>query len=381
MGGSEKVSVFSKRLQEERKQQNPSFQELAKSLDLKAREKGIPISGKFELTPLCNFNCRMCYVHLNEKQLKGRSVLSVETWKSLMYQAWKAGMITAGLSGGECLAYPGFRELYLYLHSLGCEVGIITNGFLLDDKWIQFFLEHMPAGIQITLYGCNDDVYERVTGQRAFTRVTENIRQAINSGLPVRLSITPSVYLGEDLLETVRIAKEICRSVTINSCFVLPREETGRSGHWDDADTDLYIRALQYCRQLDGLKRVPISEEKLPPCGGPYHETSECGFLCGGGRSGFAIDWEGAMMPCVNFAQIRSYPLKDGFTAAWSKVNYEANHWPRIPECNGCAYETVCDHCASNALQYAEPGKVPTPICERTREMIRNGVFRLPDCE
>ncbi len=381
MNRSENEPSFSDEKRKETEQHNPGFRELEKELDQKARKKGIPIDGKFELTPLCNFDCRMCYVHLNENQLNGNSVLSVETWKNLMHQAWEAGMISAGLSGGECLVYPGFNELYLYLHSLGCKVGVMTNGFLLDEKRICFFQEHMPSGIQVTLYGWNDDVYERVTGKRAFTTVKNNIRNAIDAKIPVNLSITPSIYLGEDLLETVRVAKEMCRSVTINNCFMYPREETGRSGQWDDVDTDLYIRALQYAQELDGRAATPISEEKLPPYGGPCHETSECGFLCGGGRSGFAIDWKGTMMPCVNFQQIRGYPLKDGFAAAWSKVNYEANHWPRIPECDGCAYETVCNHCASNALQYAEPGKVPTAICERTREMVRNGVFRLPECE
>lgn len=32
-------------------------------LNFKARDKGLPIAGSFELTPLCNFDCKMCYVH------------------------------------------------------------------------------------------------------------------------------------------------------------------------------------------------------------------------------------------------------------------------------------------------------------------------------
>ena len=34
-----------------------------------AREHAVPISGTFELTPRCNFNCRMCYVHLAEERI------------------------------------------------------------------------------------------------------------------------------------------------------------------------------------------------------------------------------------------------------------------------------------------------------------------------
>ena len=28
----------------------------------------IPLKGTFELTARCNFNCNMCYVHLDEEQ-------------------------------------------------------------------------------------------------------------------------------------------------------------------------------------------------------------------------------------------------------------------------------------------------------------------------
>ena len=107
-------------------------------LDSKARQNNIPLTGQFELTPLCNFSCKMCYVHLDACQLNGRSLLPVETWKDLMHQAWEAGMMHVTLSGGECLTYPGFDELYLYLQSLGCDVSILTNGYLLDDKRIEF---------------------------------------------------------------------------------------------------------------------------------------------------------------------------------------------------------------------------------------------------
>ena len=359
----------------------PSYSRLADYLDTKARKRGIPLHGKFELTPLCNFSCKMCYVHLNPDQMKNRSALPVNVWKDLMHQAWEAGMISASLTGGECLTYPGFDELFLYLQSLGCEVAVLTNGFLLDEKRIQFFQEHKPSDIQVTLYGCNDDVYERVTGQRAFTTVVNNIRQASDAGLPVFISITPNRYLGEDIFETIRIAKELCEKVLINTFYTSPREETGRSGYQDDADMELYIRAIKYMAQLNGEEIIEINEEKLPPTGGPCHKTSECGFQCGGGRSAFAIDWKGAITPCTDMDMIRGYPLEEGFATAWSKINQEVNNWPRVPECEGCAYEEACDKCAAKMLRFAEPGKVPIGLCEQTREFVRNGLKHIADCD
>ena len=371
---------FLKMLKERDGEQASNYSALSRYIAFKARKKGVPITGQFELTPLCNFNCKMCYVHLDPEQL-GQSVLAVDTWKELLRQAVEAGMYHANLTGGECLAYPGFEELYLYLHSLGCEIGVLTNGYLLDEKWISFFKNHMPTRIQITLYGSNDDAYERVTGRRAFKTVTENIRKAIEAHLPVALAITPCEFMGDDIFDTVRLAKSFGQSLTVNSVLFPPREETGRSEQQVDSSDETYLRIYQLVQELNGVKTKEIAEEELPPYGSDVHECRECGLRCGGGRAAFVVNWKGTLMPCNRMDMICAYPLKEGFKAAWTKVNQEANRWPQVPECDQCAYREVCNNCAANMLQYAEPGKQPIKLCERTKFFVRCGIRQLPECK
>ena len=363
------------------KQQAPNYSQISRYFAFKARKNGIPINGQFELTPLCNFNCGMCYVHLNPDQLHGQLLLTVDEWKELFHQAWEAGMYHANLTGGECLTYPGFDELYLYLHSLGCEVGILTNGLLLNDQRIQFFREHMPCRIQITLYGWNDDVYERVTGRRVFSTVIENVRKAISAHLPVALSVTPCDLLGDDVLETIRLAKKIGQSVTVNSCIFPPREETGRSNQEENPQQDEYLQIYRLINEINGIDTKEIDADKLPPYGSDIHECKERGIQCGGGREFFVVDWKGTMMPCNRLDMIRAFPLQDGFKEAWTKVNQEVNNWPRVPECEACAYRDVCNDCAAGMLQYAEPGKQPIELCEQTKFFVQHGVKHIPECE
>ncbi len=47
-------------------------------MDVRARKRGIPLKGTFEITPLCNLDCRMCYVHLNKEQLCGQKPLPAD---------------------------------------------------------------------------------------------------------------------------------------------------------------------------------------------------------------------------------------------------------------------------------------------------------------
>lgn len=372
---------FLKELGERYGKQSLSSRDLHRYLDYKAREKGVPLSGQFELTPLCNFDCGMCYVHLTRAQLEGRSVLGVDVWKGLMHEAWEAGMLRANLTGGECLAYPGFEELYLYLHSLGVEVGVLTNGFLLDEERVRFFQKHMPAQLQITLYGWNDDVYERVTCRRAFGTVRENALRAMEAGLPVYISVTPSAILGEDVLETVRMGRSLGKALRVNSALFAPRAETGRSPQEDQLETEMYIRIYRLLNELDGREVRKIDEDALPPAGGPDCGCAACGLTCGAGRSSFVIDWQGAMVPCNRMEMIRAYPLEEGFAEAWRKVNRAVNGWPRVPACEGCVYRPVCNTCAGNQLRFAEPGQRPEALCEQTRRFMASGVRHMPECD
>ena len=192
MAGYKDGFEYLARLRELNPQRKQTFESIKHYLSAKTTRNGIPSYGILELTPLCNFSCKMCYVHLAKEQMQERPLLTVEQWKDIIHQAWEAGMIRATLTGGECLTYPGFKEIYLYIQSLGCEISVLTNGALMNDEWIRFFQENQPKSIQITLYGENEEVYERVTGQRAFSTVKNNINRAAEANLPFFLSVTPS---------------------------------------------------------------------------------------------------------------------------------------------------------------------------------------------
>ncbi len=349
-------------------------------LDYKAREKGIPIFAQLELTPLCNFDCKMCYVHLTKEQMKGVSLLTVEEWKQLIHDAWEAGLIRVNLTGGECLSYPGFEELYLYLHSLGCEIRVLTNGALLDEHWTAFFKAHPPILIQISLYGGDEETYENVTGRRVFSTVAANIRRVRDAGLPLLLAITPSKYMRGGMEETIRAAKSFDVPYFINPFLINPKEDTGRSGQDHDLTIDEYVDLLRFRNELDGVENRSIDPELLPPPGGPHRECSECGLTCTAGMSSFDIGWDGMMYPCNSYLFKAGYPLKEGFLSCWNKLHQKAVSWRRVPECIECPYEPVCTTCLVRKAEFAGPGKQPLELCERTRYMVQHGVYSIPEC-
>ena len=349
------------------------YSEVRKYLGFKARDKGVPVSGTFELTPLCNLDCKRCYVHLNREQLRGAELLSTQTWKDLMRQAVDAGMLYATLTGGECLTYPGFRELYLYLREMGVETSILSNGVLMDADMVDFLVENPPAGIQITVYGASEEAYARVTGHRSFERVMENLRRIQAAGLPLRAAITPNAFM-EDGEQLVRLLHGMDVPFQLNSGLMAPREETGRD--LQDADLDTYIRLLKMARALrGGADCIGCDEGELPEPGGEAVEAVR-GVRCGAGRSGFCITWDGTMRPCNTFPEVEANVLELGFEEAWRRINAAVKDFPLPVECEGCAYRPRCPGCVAEHASGAPIGHANPVRCARTRRMIAEGLIQ-----
>ena len=94
---------------------------LTEFLYAKASRMRIPLSGTFELSPVCNFSCRMCYVRRTAKEVaeSPRRILTLEDWRRIAREARDAGMLYLLLTGGEPLLWPDFWTLYDELVEIG----------------------------------------------------------------------------------------------------------------------------------------------------------------------------------------------------------------------------------------------------------------------
>lgn len=344
-------------------------------LSFKAAKNAVPYSGTFELTPLCNLNCQMCYVHLSKAQIHDDLLLNVEQWKYLIRQARNLGMQKATLTGGECLTYPQFDELYLYLHSLGVDVTVLTNGILLNDKRIQFFKEHPPIAIRVTVYGSSNEAYEKVTGYRQFDTVWNNINMAKEANLPISIAITPSIFMEYDADALVEKVHSLGLEYIINSGLFEPRENTGRQELGIEASGETYIRMYKKSRILKGKECIPVSCEQVPE---PKTDGLErYGIRCGAGRNGFQMNWKGEMFACVNLPLFHEEPLRDGFEVCWKRIHQKVMQM-RIPaECAGCSYEYLCV-CSAVHLQNGSAAHCKSDWCQHTKKLVAEGIFELP---
>ena len=162
----------------------------------KGIQLGLPISGNFELTARCNFNCPMCYVHMDEKQLaqNGKRELTAEEWIAIAEEAKNKGMIFALLTGGEPFVRKDFFEIFGAMKKMGIMVSINSNGSMLEGQVLEKLLADPPFRMNISLYGGCNDTYQKMCGLPMFDKVVNNIRVLKEHGIDVSINLSITKY-------------------------------------------------------------------------------------------------------------------------------------------------------------------------------------------
>ena len=346
---------------------------------LKARYNDTPVSGSFELTPLCNFDCKMCYVHLKPEQLKpDESLLTINEWKTIIRQAVDAGMMYATLTGGECLTYPGFKEIYLYLVSLGIQPDVLTNGRLLTKEMIDFFVKYPPGSIQVTIYGSCEEAYEAVTGHRAFQQVIDGITRVKEAELNLFLTVSPSIYMKNDVKALLDFIHSLNVPYAIGEATLKARDETGRdiNEYAVDLHTLMEINAIEqdFYRSASSTTAISRFPRYLPK-----KKRKLVGLLCGGAHSTFHVNWRGDVCPCIGFAEtVRVNAFENGFAEALKQVQERMRSYMPPEECQKCTLEEHCAVCPAEKTYGSIHGQLNTNVCQRIKR--KNPQVREIEC-
>ncbi len=91
----------------------------------------------FHLVKNCNLRCKFCYAHFHN--VRRKDLLSLEMLYSIIKKLKEAGCIKLNFAGGEPFLQPHLGELIQYAHSLKLKTSIVTNGTLLDKKWLDSY--------------------------------------------------------------------------------------------------------------------------------------------------------------------------------------------------------------------------------------------------
>lgn len=314
-----------------------------KNIWRKAFTDGIPISGTFELTPRCNFDCKMCYVHLKEEQISkhGRE-LTADEWIRVAREAKKAGTAWLCITGGEPLLHPEFSKIWKELSKMGFFLTLQTNASLINEKIIKLFEQYPPRQVKITLYGTNDEVYEAVCGiKNGFTHVNDGIHTLMSMNIPVAL-VSTIIEQNEKDAQNLAFYAYLHQLPWISTISV--KDSKRHNG--------INVSSLQVLDKLkqgwkNGVRKC-FDEGKL------YKKDQKPCTYCRDYRIGYWILWDGSMRFCSFMNEPDISVRNISFTNAWQQLlEYENKlEWPI--KCQSCEAFSVCAKCAATIMNQIE---------------------------
>ena len=338
----------------------------------KGASLGLPMSGSFELTSRCNFNCKMCYVHDNQDTY---GELSAKDWIELGKEAASCGMVFLLLTGGEPFLREDFFEIYSGLKKQGLLISVNTNASLLDESMIRQLAKDPPLRMNVSLYGASNESYRGLCGQPAFEKVTDNIRALKEAGMQVRINSSITPYNAGDIAGIYGFAREQNMHIKASSYMFPPVRVNGCQ--YGDAPhrftAEEAAEKMLLCREQYLTREQLANAYVEDPCG-----DSECSdgqgdpMHCRAGKSSFWITWDGRMLPCGMFP-VEGYSVAEmGFKPAWEAVRRDCAALRLPAKCSSCGYRSVCTACAASCL--TECGNLEQPpeyICRMTGHLDR----------
>lgn len=328
----------------------------------KAFEDGIPISGTFELTPRCNFNCKMCYVHLKENEISsyGRGLTAAE-WINIAKEAKNTGTTWLCITGGEPLMHPEFCEIWEALCQMGFFLTLQTNASLMTNKIVKLLEKFPPRLVKITLYGTSDDVYEEVCGiKNGFTHVNDGIHTLMSMGIPITLVSTIIQQNQEDVENMAYYAYRHQLPWTLTS-----NVRPSIRGANKDLSSIRLTEKMNRQKEAEVSKLVETNQfvdPKRKPC-----------TYCKDYRIGYWILWDGNMRFCsfLNKPDISLH--QHSFIDAWHQLlDYEEQlEWPE--KCKTCEVNHVCLKCAASiATESGDINQVNESYCQHIKQAYKN---------
>lgn len=348
-------------------------------LNTKGVRLGLPVSGTFELTARCNFDCKMCYVHRQDAAALIPRELTADQWLSIASDARDAGLMFLLLTGGEPFIRQDFPYLWRELQKFGFKISVNTNASLYNDELRALFREYRPTRINVSLYGGSEETYRRLCGRASYETVVRNLRSMKQDDLPVRLNLSLTPFNVDDAQAVDAISREIGLQINAAAYMYPPVRVTGRTGEnagrFEPEQAGKVLARWAYLR--DGAERTMqraalIREKKAAAMANHCADPEQEGVLCRAGRSAFWMTWDGRMLPCGTMDVEASYPLEVGFKAAWDEVRARTAAIRLPAECTSCPDRRNCSVCAS--ICKGETGRFdgkPEYVCRMTESMCR----------
>ena len=317
-----------------------------------------------EPTTRCNLNCKMCFRRSWSEKLGD---MSEKIFNRVLDDAVECNVKFIWFAGwGEPLLNPKTCEFIEAAHERGFEIGVNTNGFLIDDDVLNNLIKFTKR-ITISIDAATPETYGDIRGSD-FRRLIENIK-AIHKAKKESSSIYPILEFAftimksnyRELIPLLKLAEQVgVGRVIVSNVIPVSRELLDECLYTVDGfNVESLVDGATF-KSLETNVGVRLPEFTLKT-------ERKCMFI---ENNAACITWNGNVAPCYNFLHtytcyiygVEKHVEQVSFGniaektlgEIWNNIDYIRFRYNvrffRFPSCSDCKFHELCDFAVSNEM-------------------------------
>lgn len=309
-------------------------------------------TAAIETTNVCNFRCPHCYVDKADSKN-----LSCQDIKNIIDELYELNTCNLLFTGGEVLTHKFFKEFYLYAYKKGFIITINTNGSLIDDALLEFMKVTPPYGVEISLYGHNQETFENFTKTKiSFDNIINTLEKLKKASIKV---MCKSVITNSNK-DHYKEIENICKNLNI------PFKKDYVAFPQLDKSYDFNPEQISPSEAIELLKTDPNCKKQYLKAFDAGVSNREYVFQCRKDNDGLFFNSERYVniCPCMQSVSYKYEKgnLLDSIVKLQDLGNIKFNE---DSKCKDCKYISLCRYCpAKFYLTTGDYQKPPKWFCE-----------------
>ncbi|MBD3637553.1 MAG: GTP 3',8-cyclase MoaA [Crocinitomicaceae bacterium] len=184
---------------------------------------------RISLTERCNLRCFYCMPEEGVKLREKSCFMTSEEVIELAEKFVALGVTKIRLTGGEPLIKKDIGNILSQLSKLPVELGITTNGVLVD-KYIDTFKKAGIKSVNVSLDSLKEDRFNAISRRNYFNRIKSNIDLLIENDFNVKVNVVLIKDVNDDEI-TDFIDWSIIKPIEVRFIEFMPFD--GNKWNWD----------------------------------------------------------------------------------------------------------------------------------------------------
>lgn len=318
-----------------------------------------------ELTDRCNLHCKHCGSGCSNRNHTFLPTPVIEKVLKSVSKKYDPRNIMVCITGGEPMLHPDVFRIIKLAHSGGFQVGITTNGTLIDSKSAVKLKQSGLDTIAVSLDGIGDkhDSFRDVKG--CFNRAIEGIDNLSECGIDAQVMTV--IHKGN--IFQLEEMYEYFNAMGIYSWRITNIDPIGRA-----ASNESYLLSYDDLMSLyDFIRRKRHDpENRMEVTYGCSHflgfdyenDIRDYYFQCGAGTLVASVMADGKIGACLDIERrpdlIQGDAYKDDFVEVWENRFdiFRLDRSEKSDMCHECNYKEVCLGDSAHTWNYdkSEPG-------------------------